>query len=158
MKENNCIDCGIRIYRSATRCKSCYQKGELNHFYGKSTPILGKFHSEETRKKMSESLRGCKCYSWKGGISSINNTIRRGIEYRLWRESVFARDNWTCQKCKIKGGYLHSHHINNFAEIIELRTSIENGITFCKECHMTFHNKYGRKNNTREQVEEFLKL
>lgn len=53
---------------------------------------------------------------------------------RLWREAVFARDNWTCQKCKIMGGELNPHHIKNFAECPELRTSIENGITLCEKC------------------------
>ena len=75
---------------------------------------------------------------------------------RLWRESVFARDNWTCQRCGEKGIYLHSHHIRNFSEEIELRTSINNGITFCRNCHREFHKKYGYKNNAREQIEEFI--
>ena len=74
---------------------------------------------------------------------------------RLWREAVFARDNWTCQKCQIKGGKLHPHHVRNFSEIIELRTSIENGITFCEKCHKIFHKIYGVRNNTLEQVKEF---
>ena len=39
----------------------------------------------------------------------------------------------------------------------KIRTSIENGITFCKECHLIFHKKYGTKNNTKEQVNKFLK-
>lgn len=83
--------------------------------------------------------------------------IWRGrIEYRLWRESVFARDNWTCQKCKEWGGKLHPHHILNFAEWIELRFAIDNGITLCYECHKGFHKKYGKKNNTKEQLYEWI--
>jgi len=112
----------------------------------------GKIVTEEARKKMS----GANHHNWKGGPNFKNRRIRGRIEYRLWRESVFARDNWTCQKCKTSGGYLHSHHIRNFAQFVELRTSIENGITLCKKCHMAFHNKYGSKNNTKEQLIEFL--
>ena len=108
------------------------------------------------RKKISEALKGKKSYLWKGGINSINNTIRKGIEFRLWREAVFARDNWTCEKCKIKGGKLHPHHILNFAQYPELRFAIDNGITLCADCHRKFHKKYGVKNNTREQLLEFL--
>jgi hypothetical protein len=66
------------------------------------------------------------------------------------------RDNFTDQKTGIKGGDLEIHHINNFAEFPELRTSIENGITFSKKSHQEFHKKYGYKNNTIEQLEEFL--
>lgn len=66
------------------------------------------------------------------------------------------RDNFTCQKCKIQGGKLEIHHINNFADFEELRTAISNGITFCKNCHKEFHKKYGIKNNTKEQLYEIL--
>lgn len=112
--------------------------------------------SIETRELMSKLRKGRNGSNWKGGASKLNHIIRSSIEFRLWRESVFARDNWTCQKYKIKGGFLHPHHIKNFAEYPELRFAIDNGITFSKKAHDEFHKKYGRKNNTLEQVIEFL--
>ncbi len=75
---------------------------------------------------------------------------------RLWRESVFARDNWACQKCLIKGGKLHPHHIRNFAEEKDLRFAIDNGITLCRNCHKEFHKKFGIKNNNQEQFHNFI--
>ena len=116
----------------------------------------GKSHSEQTRKKLSKLFKGKKSWSWKGGVTPKYEKIRKSIEFRLWREAVFARDNWTCQKYKIKGGKLVAHHIRNFAKIIELRTSIENGITLSDKAHREFHKKYGEINNTKEQIEEFL--
>ena len=97
--------------------------------------------SEEWRKKLSESKKGEKNYSWKGGITPENKRIRFSIEFRLWREAVFARDNWTCQSCEKRGGELHPHHIMPFAKYPELRFAIDNGITFCKECHKKTHKK-----------------
>jgi len=112
--------------------------------------------SKETRRKLSEAQKGDKSWHWKGGISKESHLIRCGIEFRLWREAIFARDNWICQKCDTRGGTLHPHHILNFADYPEVRFAIDNGITLCKKCHKEFHNKYGYKNNTRKQLDEFL--
>lgn len=95
----------------------------------------GKKHSKQTRLKMSLAKKGKKCHWWKGGISKENDKIKKSIEYRLWREAVFARDNWTCHECKIKGGKLHPHHIKSFSKYPKLRFSIDNGVTLCKNCH-----------------------
>jgi len=116
--------------------------------------------SKETKQKISEANRGTlagdKNPNWKGGITPENKRIRQSIEYHLWRESVFARDNWTCQRCKKKGINLHAHHILNFSKYIKIRLAIDNGITLCKKCHYEFHKKYGRKNNNLKQLKEFF--
>lgn len=103
-----------------------------------------------------DSPSGDKNHRWKGGISSENQKIRGCIEYRLWVNSVFARDGYTCQKYHTVGYELEAHHILTFAEHPELRFAIDNGITLSKKAHKEFHKIYGRKNNTREQLEEFL--
>jgi 5-methylcytosine-specific restriction endonuclease McrA len=94
--------------------------------------------------------------NWKGGTTPQNMKIRKSIEFRLWREAVFARDNFTCQKYGVKGCMLHAHHIQNFSQYPELRFAIDNGVTLSEKAHKEFHRKYGRRGNTREQLEEFL--
>lgn len=109
------------------------------------------YHKEITRrgiKKLYDSgvdmgFRKKKYYNsgpknnfWKGGITPLNDRIRKSIEYRIWREAVFARDNWTCQECGIRGGTdLHADHIKMFAFHPELRFAIDNGRTLCIKCH-----------------------
>jgi 5-methylcytosine-specific restriction endonuclease McrA len=115
-----------------------------------------KFCSYECYWK-SQHKRGEDSQNWKGGLTPKDKLIRNSIEFRLWREAVFARDNYTCQVCDQYGGNLNAHHINNFAEFPELRFAIDNGITLCEKCHKEFHKKYGIKNNTKEQLEEFIK-
>lgn len=73
--------------------------------------------------------------NWKGGVTPENKKVRHSLEYKTWRDSVFERDNFTCQKCGKHGGNLHVHHIKSFALHAELRTDIANGETLCIECH-----------------------
>jgi len=96
---------------------------------------LGKRASVETRKKQSLSHRGERTWSWRGGISPLNKIIRHSVEYRLWRENVFKRDNYTCTICGQRGCRLQADHIKPFSFFPELRFSIENGRTLCEECH-----------------------
>jgi len=117
----------------------------------------GKKLSDITKKKIGDAHRGEKSYLWKGGITPLHTKIRMSLEYKLWKKSVFEKDNFTCQKYRIRGGELVAHHINNFAEYPEIQLAIDNGITLSEKAHRDFHKKYGMKNNTKEQLEEFLK-
>jgi len=141
---------GKHLPEETKRKISKEMKGSKNHNFGKHL-------SEETKRKLSESHKGAKNSSWKGGMTPENRRIRNSFESNLWRKSVLQRDNLTCQKCGQFGGRLVIHHINNFAEFPELRFIAENGITLCDKCHREFHKKYGEHNNTKEQLENFIK-
>lgn len=96
----------------------------------------GRVVTVETRKKMSaSSKKGAESNWWKDGASTKNHLIRQTSEYKLWREAVFMRDNWTCCGCGVRGGTLQAHHIKPFALFPELRFAIDNGSTLCIECH-----------------------
>lgn len=118
------------------------KKSESNK--GKHKYWLGKKMSVETRKKMSFAHKGEKAPNWRGGVTKINQIIRTGLEYRLWREAVFMRDNWTCIWCNKRGGILNADHIKPFAYFPELRFSIDNGRTLCRECHLTTNTYAGK--------------
>lgn len=108
-------------------------------------------HSQITKNKIGKANRK--------KIHKTDESViwRKRVEFKLWRESVYTRDNWTCQKCKIRGKLLHPHHIKNFAEAIELRFDIDNGITLCQDCHKQFHKTYGQRNNNKDQITQFIK-
>lgn len=112
--------------------------------------------SEALKGKPNLKVRGKNHGLWKDGITPIHNKIRGSIEYKLWQNSVFARDGYTCQKTGTKGCKLAAHHIKNFAQYPELHFTIDNGITLSKESHELFHYIYGKKNNIKEQLTEFL--
>lgn len=88
--------------------------------------------------------------------------IRKSTEYAIWRRNVIDRDHKTCQCCGKTGGRLEVHHIENFLNNVDLRFSVDNGITLCEDCHNakkygSFHNIYGTKDNNKKQLEEYMK-
>lgn len=133
-----------------------FSKEHIQHLKDNHKGFAGLKHNKITREKLSKQRLGEMSVNWKGGVSKENEIIRKGIEYRLWREAVFARDSWTCQKCQKIGGELRPHHILNFSSNKELRFAIDNGITLCEKHHKLFHKKYGFKNNTKEQLNKFI--
>lgn len=93
-------------------------------------------------------------WNYNNDSDKSNNIIRYSSEMRRWKRLCLIRDNFSCQICGQSGGSLNIHHINNFADFPELRLEISNGITLCESCHKEFHKIYGKKNNTKEQLEE----
>jgi hypothetical protein len=89
--------------------------------------------------------------NWKGGITTVNEKIRKSLEYKMWRKEVFKRDNYSCVICGkkfIKGVTgnvrLHADHIKEFSRYLDLRFDINNGRTLCVQCHIKTPN-YGYK-------------
>jgi hypothetical protein len=106
--------------------------------------------------KKHPKVSGDKNWNWKGGISLERDRIRHSRRYYSWTRKVFERDHYTDQKYGVIGGELVSHHILNFSDNPKLRFRLKNGITLSRKAHDEFHQKYGKRNNTREQLEEFL--
>lgn len=88
--------------------------------------------------------------SWKGGLTTLNKSIRGLSKMLKWRGIIYKRDDYTCQLCGEKGGELNADHypislaelitkynINNTEEAnrcVEL-WDITNGRTLCLTCH-----------------------
>lgn len=125
-------------------CKICTKSFKVDQ-YNKtakfcSIPCLNEFRkskewrnhlSEIQKKRVKQGLHN----SYRGGVASQNKIIRRSVEFKLWREAVFKRDDYTCQECGDRGNELHPDHIKQFAYYPELRFEISNGRTLCAECH-----------------------
>lgn len=99
---------------------------------------------------------------WKGGVAA-GRAERATYEYREWRTAVFNRDHYTCCKCGARNGNgysvgLNAHHIRNWKDNTDLRYDVSNGVTLCEKCHMEFHSLYGKRDNTPEQLYDFLEL
>lgn len=91
----------------------------------------------EATTKWQTGRKGELSNHWQGGKTKELKRLRNSAEYRKWRESVFVRDDYTCQFCGVRGTYLEADHIKPFAYFEEERFSVENGRTLCKPCHKT---------------------
>ena len=120
----------------------------LNNGHTKSCGCLAREKAARRGRLQVGALNG----RWKGGSRNKRHCYP---EYYDWRKAVYERDDFTCQKCGKRGGKIHAHHIEDYATNPRLRIDMNNGITFCDECHRNFHHRYGI-HSTRKQVEEFL--
>jgi hypothetical protein len=159
VRNTNCIVCkkeykdymGNSIFCSL----ECRGKWQEENLCGENNPFYGHHHTEEVKRVISEKNR-------KGWNENINRAIRGFNRYKVWRKSVYVRDDWTCQVCGIRGGSLHAHHIKELYKLIEEYPDIEakyiedpfglmdddyfwdieNGQTCHVECHYeTYHTK-----------------
>jgi hypothetical protein len=80
---------------------------------------------------------------------------RHCLDYKERRTAVYERDLYTCINCDVRGGKLAAHHIESWATSLDTRFELNNGITFCFDCHRIFHTTYGNT-VTRTELVKFL--
>ena len=174
---NICPDCGKPISRAASHCKRCSLIGIRNPFYGKTHTeeskkkirlfsnghipwIKGKTHSEHSKIKNSVAHQHGELKPLHYG-TNLRNAVRHSLSCIKWRTEVFKRDNYTCKKCRIRGGAIEAHHKISFGKLVKEAIksmpsfsaydacilyaplwNIDNGTTLCKTCH-----RFGKGNH-----------
>ena len=117
----------------------------------------GRFKARQYRRSTVQFCsRLCKTNNSNQGKTPESMRIRKSLAYKLWRTSVFERDNYVCVHCGIKNGlgktvYFHADHIKPFALFPELRLNVNNGRTLCVPCHKKTRT-FGRKSIYRSSV------
>ena len=101
--------------------------------------LTGHKVSKLTRERISRGLMKVGIKEWKGFKSNKREKYNHSVEYKLWREAIFKRDNYTCVWCGKKNTYLEADHIQRWVDCPELRLAIDNGRTLCKKCHKIRH-------------------
>lgn len=145
-----CPVCHKQAYKRQSQLKpgrinycssACYLKALKDSSHSSKCAICGK---EYKCVPSQHYLRNRKCCSNKcsgelrrnsGEKKSGNRRERYWQEVDEWRKKVFAIDNYTCQICDKRGGYIEAHHILQWAFYPEYRTDTRNGITLCENCH-----------------------
>lgn len=78
--------------------------------------------------------------AWRDGKSLKRDRLRLQPQVRVWRCHVFERDGFACRLCGTTG-YLHAHHIKEWATHPDLRFDVDNGLTLCVDCHSEVHGR-----------------
>jgi len=119
--EFNCETCGKTIYRTPSEIQKnvtgiyfCSQSCWKKHNFGENHPNFNPNKHKDSRKT---------------------------LENIQWRNSIYERDNYTCQTCGEYGGRISAHHIKRWVTHPELRYVISNGITLCEKCHKNVRGK-----------------
>jgi len=176
LMERPCLNCGKMVQKTVNeslkewtkRRKFCNKKCFDLYRTGKPDPKMSHKHTEdakermsktkiwkkatiETRRKMSlawlKRVAEWRHNTYRNWATKAGQIIRSSLEYKLRRESVFKRDNWTCVWCGSRGVTLHADHIKPFSLYPELRFAIDNGRTLCVPCHKTTDTYMGKIQN-----------
>lgn len=154
----SCTKCGVIVPRSKSRklCSNCSPKHWKSRTHGipqvsckacggSFTPRAGynvATCSPECHSRWkSNRQKGAQSHRWKGGTTKETIRFRKTLDYKLWRNAVYKRDDFTCQMCFERGGKLSAHHILLFSEREDLRTVVANGITLCWSCHSSIKSR-----------------
>lgn len=168
-----CVGCRSELYKKrppSTNLELGREKG-TNHLEGipKSQAQKDKMKKKMSKwckdnpdkvKERGKKMRGENHYNWKGGVTILNQSIRRMTENIYWQRAVKKRDK-KCQHCESKKE-LEAHHIIPLKALIERYKiknrdearmcsefwDLNNGLTLCRKCHYKIDNrKYDDNDN-----------
>lgn len=137
---------GLRLGRKFNNAKrdktNCSIANQLRALFAPETVTNKEMRRKQSLAKLNRF--GNLANNWQGGKSKENKLLRSRFEYKELRRSIFQRDNYTCQICKVRGGHLNMDHIKEWCNYPELRFDPNNCRTLCIECHRKTPN-YGSK-------------
>ena len=122
-------DVSASLYKSRNNCLICFREWQR----GENHPLYNPNKTWEQREK-----------------------DRKHYKTERWREAVFERDGYTCQKCGQIGWDLNAHHIFPYKDFPNRRLDVTNGITLCEFCHKWFHWEYGSHYETAEDFYNYM--
>lgn len=101
--------------------------------------------TEESRQKRIENARkytrrGSASHFWKGGTAPDRMLI--GAWTRQIAPQVHRKFDYVCQKCGMRGGELHAHHLIPVFADVSLAYEFNNLVSLCKPCHESIHHHH----------------
>jgi len=115
---------------------------------------------EETVAGLLDAFARLEMVAWQGDALAIVGwrqqyapvEVRSQSGHAAWRREVFARDNYTCQKCGKRGVKLQAHHTRPWFLYDGARYDVTNGVTLCVRCHRNKHRRGWKQGGRRPSV------
>lgn len=125
---------------------------------------LRNFRPDKLKSIKIDSCNQCRDYYGKNNgnynpnlTDAERDSVRRlNPQNKIWVKEVYKRDKYLCQVTN-RRGLICAHHLESWHANKDLRFDLNNGVTLLESVHRDFHKKYGTKNNTRLQFEEYVK-
>ena len=109
---------------------------ESNKKWNNGKRRSGWHHTDEAKKRIGDGHRGLNNVNWNPDREAMRKNKRNDPEYQQWIKKVKKRDKNICRlKDENCSGYNIVHHIKGWTEYPELRYNINNGITLCRAHH-----------------------
>jgi hypothetical protein len=150
-----------RARRVTKRCERCDREMSLSpavaarkRFCSWECRHAGMRGSRGANSGKGQKMLGARNPQWKGGIGHERSSRYHEAEVGQWRRRVFHRDDYTCQRCRVRPtghNLLRAHHIAPWAGFPTLRFDVDNGLTLCRDCHTWVHSA---ENSAREFLRE----
>ena len=103
--------------------KGCFKKGSIPWNKGKQ-------HSDDTRKKISESRQKNPL------LGNKNPNYKHGNDWKTLRNIILERDDYTCQECRwCEPDIMQVDHIQPKSIYPELQYELNNLECLCPNCH-----------------------
>ena len=156
--KRNCLVCKKEYKKRSGRenlfcSKKCYGISKLgdmpwNKGLDKNDLRVLKYASARAGKKRP-TLSGENHWNWQGGLTVLVDRIRTSLEYKLWRKTIYERDNYTCVWCNQYSGKIVVDHIYPLSLILYKNKisildeallcrelwDLNNGRVLCENCH-----------------------
>ncbi len=127
---------GLSLNKRPSGTKNPWNKGKFGYSLNLSP------ESRQIRRENAYlyTKRGSESNFWKGGTASERDLI--GVWTRQIAPEVHKKFDYICQKCRIRGGNLHAHHLVPVFADISLAYDFDNLVSLCKQCHEFIHNNH----------------
>lgn len=154
LKEWTCEECGDTFERHTTRNdgEPSYCSNECRYAGRRERIILNCDECGEEIERIPAKVSDTNFCSRECKHEYFNDPetdFWQSNDWKDWRDSVFERDNYTCQDCGTEGGDLNAHHVERRYESPDMETDVDNGVTLCVECHVKRHEEAGEEDAAR---------